>query len=265
MEIAINECRYKGCNFFIQAPLFQIEEVHDQYVVADMIPCKGNQQAHGILMCSIAWGAMNYCDIDMSVILALIGECTVTITKKTNARFLVTVAITEHSFVHNVGQTITHAKTCGLKIICLSCQKFLIRDMYKHDLISINLFSRNDSGVVSRNGKLAKFDKSIVINIDGDPIVGQMFSGVMGVFVENNIFHIIVLISDVNGHLAICGANITQISKISTFNEIYIWHARVSVENGESDISSKIEQLERFDIQATIHPSKLSSSVKVVL
>jgi hypothetical protein len=82
MEFTINDCRYKGCNFFIQIFLFQIKEVYNQGVVADMISCKGNRQAHVIPMRGIVWDAMNYYDIDMSVISALIGECTVTITKK---------------------------------------------------------------------------------------------------------------------------------------------------------------------------------------
>jgi succinyl-CoA synthetase alpha subunit len=177
----------------------------------------------------------------------------------------VVVAITEHNFAHNVGQTITYTKICGMKIICLSCQKFLIRDLCKHDLIQINLFNRNDGGTVSCNGRLTKFGKSSVINIDGDLNVSQMLSGVMDVFVANDIFYIIVLINDVDGHMAICDANITHIAKISTSNGIYIGHASVSVENGESDISSKIEQSACFGIQATTHLSKLLSSVKVVL
>jgi succinyl-CoA synthetase alpha subunit len=264
MELVINECRCKDCNFFVQILLLRIEKASDQSIVADVIPYKGDRQAHGIPMRGIVWDAMNYYDMDMSVIFALIDECTATITKKTNARFLVAVAITERSFVHTVWQTITYTKTCGMNIICLSCPKFLILDMCKHDLIPINLFSRNDSGVVSCNGTLAKFDKSSVINIDDNPIVGQILSSVMGVFVANDIFHIIVLIGDVDGHLALRGSNITHIAKISPFNEVYIGHA-VSVENGESDISSKIEQSECFGIQATTHLLKLSSSVKVVL
>jgi succinyl-CoA synthetase alpha subunit len=261
MKLAIDECCYEGCDICIQVYLFRIKDINDHGAVVDMPPCKGDRRARGMPICGIFCDAMNHYNTDISVIYPPIGECRIAILEKTDARFPTIAAITEYYSVHNVELTITRAEICRMKIICLNCPESSIPGLCKHDVFPNNLCCKDDIGVVSRNDMLAKFDRSHIISINDNPIVCQTFSDVMDVFIANDRYHVVVLISEIDGTLIICDANVTHIAEMSTFDEVYMGPVWIGVGDGESDISYKIEQQECLDILAATCPSELSSLV----
>ena len=169
--------------------------------------------------------------------------------------------------MHDVMRAIAYAKTCGTKVIGPNCPGFLIPDECKLGIIPTNLCSKGDIGVVSRSGtltyeviselSLAGLGQSGIIGIGGDPIIGQTFSDVMDVFVEDGRTRATVLIGEVGGNLEIRGAK--RALSLGMPVVAYI------VEGGESDAASKIERLRELGIPVATRPSEIPLLVKEVI
>lgn len=260
------------------------KEIGGAGVVAGMTPGKGGQQVHGVPVYNTVWDAMDHHDIGASVIFVPAGGCGDAIMEAADARIPTAVVITEHIPVHDVMRAIAYAKTCGTRVIGPNCPGFLIPDACKLGIIPTNLCRKGDIGVVSRSGtltyeviselSLAGLGQSGIIGIGGDPIIGQTFSDVMDVFVEDGRTRATVLIGEVGGNLEIRGAKralalgmpvVAYIAGISAPKEKRMGHAGAIVEGGESDAASKIERLRELGIPVATRPSEIPLLMKEVL
>ena len=146
----------------------------------------------------------------------------------------------------------------------------MIPDECKLGIIPTNLCSKGDIGVVSRSGtltyeviselSLAGLGQSGIIGIGGDPIIGQTFSDVMDVFVEDGRTRATVLIGEVGGNLEIRGAK-----RALSLGMPVVAYAGAIVEGGESDAASKIERLRELGIPVATRPSEIPLLVKEVI
>ena len=250
-------------------------------VVAGVTPGKGGQEVHGIPVRDTVKETVAEFDANASVIFVPARFTFQAAMEAIEADIEFVTIITEHVPVWDALKIMLAAKERNVHVLGPNCPGGISPGYGKIGIIPSHIVEKGDVGLVSRSGTLtyevirqltrSKLGQSSCIGIGGDPVRGIGFIDMLDLFEEDKDTKKIVMVGEIGGtaeeeaaqHIkeSISKQVVAYIAGKTAPPGKKLGHAGAIIQGGKGTASSKIEALEKADVQVVTEVAKISASL----
>jgi succinyl-CoA synthetase alpha subunit len=251
-------------------------------VVAGVTPGKAGEKVEGVPVFNTVQDAVDETGANTSIVFVPAPFTMDAVLEAIDAGIKLVVTITEHVPVHDAMKMVSYAKMKGARIIGPNCPGLASPGKAKVGILPNLIFKEGNVGVVSRSGTLtyeivnslteAGIGQSTTVGIGGDPVIGTIFTDVLGLFEKDPQTEKIVMVGEIGGTAE---EEAAEFIKEHVTKPVYAYiagrtappgkrmgHAGAIVTRGKGTAESKIKALESVGVKVARIPTEIAKMIK---